>query len=303
MTEQYGMPEETRSAMTASRDLLLESERPDASRLSGASMEGILGPIGEIFKKDPETNRALAELTSKLESMRSQDAIDIDTLRTAPTRLLHPGAPFHIREAPFDYADKDGGNASMSPNATAGTLSFIGKAGDLVSGSQGDVVGGGSWTGNAVTNESVGSQPLQRVRVSALFKWTLFWDLLVAGIPDALVGSDPWANCRVGVNMSAWDGAGNRVANMGPRELFFRHHSGAPGPTTNKVSGAESGIKLSDLRVFFSIPAGQIRWVNLDAYFELKTRYSSVWNLAGAIGSYQVEVLSFVSRPAEPWEE
>lgn len=298
MTEQYGMPEETRSAMAASTDLLFESDRAD---VPAADVAGFAGPIEELIKKDPKANEALGDLTAKLESIRSADSIDMDTLRNHPTRLLrHHGAPFHIREAPFDYADKDAGNASMTPNTANATLGIIGKAGH-VSGTQGDIVGGTCWVGNAVTNQSVGSQSNQRVRISPLVKWTLFWDLTVAGLPDGLFGSDPWANCRVGVKVSAWDEAGNNVALMGPRELFFRHHSGAPGGTPHKLSGADSGM-VNDLRVFFSIPPGKTRWVNVDAYFELRTRYSSIFNVASAIGSYHVEVISYVMRPAAPGE-
>jgi len=42
--------------------------------------------------------------------------------------------------------------------------------------------------------------------------------------------------------------------------------------------------------------------VNVDAYLELRTRYASTFNQAGAIGSYNVEVVSFVMRPAGPGE-
>jgi hypothetical protein len=59
---------------------------------------------------------------------------------------------------------------------------------------------------------------------------------------------------------------------------------------------------VNDLKVFFSIPPGKTRWVNVDAYFELRTRYNSVANQAAAIGSYNVEVLSYIMRPAAPGE-
>jgi hypothetical protein len=303
MTDQYDMPEATRSAMAASTDLLFESDRRDPPT---ADVEGLVRPIEELIKKDPEANQAFRDLTAKLESIRDDDVIDVDTLRNHPVRLLYSegaaaAAAFQIREAPFDYADKDGGNALMTPNAAAANLGIIGKAGSLVSGSMGDIVGGTCWTGNAVTNESVGSQPNHRVRISPFIKWAFFWDLIVAGIADGFVGSDPWASCRVGVKVSAWDEFGNNVALEGPRELFYGYHSDDPGTTPNKISGAESGF-VNDLKVFFTIPPGKTRWVNVDAYFELKTRYSSIFNLAGAIGSYNVEVLSYIMRPAEPGE-
>jgi hypothetical protein len=299
--DQYEMPEATRAAMAASTDLSFESDRTDPPT---ADVGALVGPIKELITRDPDGNQAFLDLQAGLESARSEDTIDIDILRDQPHRLLFAAAaaPFHIREAPFDYADKDGGNAVMTPNAAAANLGIIGKAGALGSSSMGDFVGGTCWTGNAITNESVGSQPNHRVRISPFIKWTLFWDLIVVGLPDGFIaGSDPWANCRVGVKVTAWDEFGNNVANTGPREVFFRHHSDAPGATPNKISGAETGM-INDLKVFFSIPPGKTRWVNVDAYFELRTRYNSVANQAAAIGSYNVEVLSYIMRPAAPGE-
>src|SRR5262245_33487707 len=201
MTDQYDMPEATRAAMATSTDLSFESDRTDPPT---ADVERLVGPIKDLITRDPDANQAFLDLQAGMESARSDDGLDLDTLRDRPHRLLFAAAaaPFHIREAPFDYADKDGGNALMTPNAAAANLGIIGKAGSLGPSSMGDFVGGTCWTGNAITNESVGSQSNQRVRISPFIKWTLFWDLIVVGLPDGFIaGSDPWANCRVGVKV------------------------------------------------------------------------------------------------------
>ena len=304
MNEQYEThpPEATHSAMAASADQLLESVRADPPT---AALERFVDPLQNLIKRDPELNQAFLDLNAELDSLRADDNIDMDTLRDRPERLLYRAAvpaaapSFRVREAPYDYADKTG-NASMTPNATRGVLPVVGKAGRLVQGSQGDMVGGTCWTGIAVTNQSVGTQPNQLVRITPFVKWFFFWDLLVAGVSDALlVGSNPWANCRVGARATVWDESGNNVttAPSPDRDFFFRHHTDAPGLSVNKISGAEGAALVIDFPVIFRIPPGKTRWVNVDAYFALRTRYNSVANQAGAIGSYQVDVLSFVMRP------
>jgi hypothetical protein len=42
--------------------------------------------------------------------------------------------------------------------------------------------------------------------------------------------------------------------------------------------------------IYITIPAGQTRWVNINAYIDVRTRYSPVFNLAGASAGLDASV-------------
>jgi hypothetical protein len=111
----------------------------------------------------------------------------------------------------------------------------------------------------------------------------------------------PWAQARGGFDVTAWDGSGNRVGFFPPVDRFFAHHE-VSGASWDSEDGLDNGL-VPDGKVFFSIPPGQTRWVNVDAYIELKANYSSVYSQAGAQAGFRVEVRYIVLRPAASGRE
>jgi hypothetical protein len=111
----------------------------------------------------------------------------------------------------------------------------------------------------------------------------------------------PWAQARGGFDVTAWDGSGNRVGFFPPVDRFFAHHD-VSGASWDAEDGMDGGT-VPEGKVFFSIPAGQTRWVNVDAYIELKANYSSVYSQAGAQAGFKVEVRYIVLPPAAPSRE
>jgi hypothetical protein len=93
----------------------------------------------------------------------------------------------------------------------------------------------------------------------------------------------------------------HRVGNFPRVDRFFAHHD-VDGLSWDVEDGMDNGL-VPDGKVFFSIPPGQTRWVNVDAYIELKANYSSVYSQAGAQAGFKVEVRYIVLRPAAPGRE
>jgi|SRR5215217_1089090 hypothetical protein len=291
-TESNAVPEQTLSAMARSTAHVFDSD------------EQVTEPDSDSEAISPdqlETGKAVADVAARIRALPPFESPDLDAMITDPLLANRPMPPFHVRSSPYDYADKDNGNALMTPDAQAGTLSLVGKAG-RTDGSQGDNVRGLCFTGIAVTNESAAAQPFQTVRISPIVSWSASWGLGYVGLPSGgLFGSDPWAEVHGGFDVSAWDDAGNRVSLFGPRELFTLHVSGT-GTSWQNTNDADAGL-VPDGKVFFSIPPGKTRWVNVDAYIDLKTNYSSFFNQAAAVASLTVEVRYIVLRPADPGRE
>jgi len=288
-SESTAVPEQTLSAMAESSVLIFDSDEYVADQEA---------PPAEISPDRLETDRALADITSRIRALPPFKAPDLDDLLTDPLLVSRP--TLHVRSAPYDYADKDGGNATMSPDAQAGVLRLTGKAG-RTDGAHDDFVRGVCWSGIVVTNESAAAQPFQTVRISPIVSWEASWGLGYVGIPTGGFGSDPSAQVRGGFDVTAWDGAGNRVGFFPPRDVFSVHHSGT-GASWNNVFGSDAGL-VPDGKVFFSIPPGQARFVNVDAYIEIRADYASVFNQAGAVATLSVSVRYIVLRPAAPGRE
>jgi hypothetical protein len=104
-----------------------------------------------------------------------------------------------------------------------------------------------------------------------------------------------------GFDVSAWDDMGHRVGWFPTQELFTKHWNGTS-TTWQNFNDAGEGL-VPDGKVFFSIPPGQTRWVNVDAYIDLKANYSSLTNQAAAVASLAVTVRYIVLRPAAPGRE
>ena len=290
-SESNAVPEQTLSAMAEATVEIFDNDDYVADQ----------GPSpGDISRDRLETDKALADVTSRIRALPPFEAPDLDALITDPLLANRPLPPFHVRSAPYDYPGKDNGNARMVPDEQAGVLSLSGKAG-RVDGSQGDFVRGVCWTGIAVTNESASAQPFQTVRISPIVSWEASWGLGYVGVPSGLFGSDPWAQVRGGFDVTAWDDAGNRVGFFPPRDVFSVRHSGT-GTSWDNVNDADAGLE-PDGKVFFSIPPGKVRWVNVDAYIEIQANYSSVFNQAAAVASLAVRVRYIVLRPAAPGRE
>jgi hypothetical protein len=138
------------------------------------------GSLPNISPDRLETDKALADVTSRIRTLPPFEAPDLDALITDPLLANRPLPPFHVRSAPYDYPGQDNGNSRMVPDEQAGVLSLSGKAG-RVDGSQGDFVRGVCWTGIAVTNESAAAQPFQTVRISPIVSWEASWGLGYVG--------------------------------------------------------------------------------------------------------------------------
>jgi hypothetical protein len=282
-SESNAVPEQTLSAMAESGVPIFDSDQYAADQEASPA---------EISPDQLQDGEALAAITSRIRALPPLEAPDLDALITDPLLANRPA--FQIRSSPYDYADKDNGNARMVPNAQDGSLNLVGKAG-RTNGSQGDFVHGVCWTGIGVTNESAVAQPFQTVRISPIVSWEASWRLATVGF------FGPWAQVRGGFDVTAWDGAGHRVGFFPPRDVFSVHHDDE-GASWNIVDGADNGL-VPDGKVFFSIPPGETRWVNVDAYIEVQADYSSVTSQAAAVASFAVTVRYIVLRPAAPGRE
>ena len=286
-SESNAVPEQTLSAMAESRIDLFDTD------------DQVDDQIDDISPDQVGTGEAVAKVTARIRALQPFEPPDLDAMLTDP--LLASRPVLHVRSAPYDYPGQDNGNASMAPDAQTGVLSLVGKAG-RTNGSQGDNVRGLCWTGIAVTNESAAAQPNQTVRISPIVSWSASWSLGYVGLKSGVfAGSEPWAEVHGGFDVSAWDDTGHRVGWFPTQELFTKHWSGTS-TTWKNFNDAGEGL-VPDGKVFFSIPPGQTRWVNVDAYIDLKANYSSLTNQAAAVASLAVTVRYIVLRPAAPGRE
>jgi hypothetical protein len=247
--------------------------------------------VQALLQQDPGAHRALAEFTAKFRDLPPAEA---------PQQLLsgrgHKSHAFQIRSSPYDYAGQNSGNANMSPNVSTGELDIGGLAGEITGG-KGDTVSGICFTGMAVTNQTAAAALGQTIRVAPQISWKASWDLGVAGLPTALVGSDPWAECSGGVHLLVFDSHG-LITQSGPIELFSAHYADAPGDHWNHQASDGGATSVTpQLEVYFAIPAGETRWVNIDAYINIKTNYSSVFNQASATAGLEATVNFIVLTP------
>jgi hypothetical protein len=162
-SESNAVPEQTLSAMAEAGVPIFDSDQYAADQEPSPA---------EISPDQLQDGEALAAITSRIRALPPFETPDLDALITDPLLASRPA--FQIRSSPYDYADKDNGNARMVPNAEDGSLTLVGKAG-RTDGSQGDFVRGVCWTGIAVTNESAVAQPFQTVRISPIVSWEASW--------------------------------------------------------------------------------------------------------------------------------
>lgn len=294
MTDTGVAPEATLSAMSRVTKDQLDLEQYAAQQgATGAALDAIGAPVARLIEQDPEAYAARHEVTSALAALpREEGRLGPDALMANRLRGAAAGT-LRVRGLPFDYTGKNG-NVSTSSNAATGTLSIGGSAGQITGG-QGDIVTGVTWLGIAINAASAGAHPGQRIRVSPSVTWDAGWQLSVAGIGELGVGAHPWADCRGGVNLLVF-GPNGLVTQTGRQQMFEAHHSGAPGASWNRKEGSGGGY-APPLHVWFDIPAGQTRWINVDAYIEARTNYSSVWNLAAAHVWLDATVKFFVLDP------
>lgn len=261
-----------------------------------------IGPVPDVdavsrallkaAEQDESASRAMRETAAAVQALPLQEAPSFDELRSVD---FHSGSSHIIRAAPFSYGVHHGNLVSVSEDSNSGTMFLNGLAGRIVS-APGDSAMGVSTIGIAITSTDLGALTDLgvAVRVGVSVNWAATWDLACAGVATAFVGSDPWSQARGGFNLTVWGPAGF-VTQNGEQDVFSQHYAAAPGVDWSHVQRSDNGyIPLS---ATFWVPPGETRWVNVDCYVEVKTGYSSAWNLASASGIMQNVVNFFVLTP------
>lgn len=258
-------------------------------RAAEAARSAATAPLLKLVDADPDAGRAVSELCSAVRAL--PPLRDRVTTRLADRRM--PAAAVNslfgdvsIRVAPFDYAGTTAGNAAMHPDQSSGKLGISGLSGHIDGGLSGQVAGA-CWIGTTVFSD--GARP---VRCAPVINWKAGWTLSVAGIPEGLFGADPWASARGGVQIQAYDSNGP-VSPLETRELFNVDHRRSPGASWDTKDGWDDGTS-ADMNIWFDLPAGAPRWVNVLTYIDVNTGYSPVFNVAAASAGMDAKVVWIV---------
>ncbi|MEV6107515.1 hypothetical protein AB0M28_22835 [Streptomyces sp. NPDC051940] len=273
-------------AMAAATRLATARPDPYAARTARAAAAS---PLLKLADADPDAAKAVAEMRSAVRALppRQDDAAAVLAgRRMPPTRTDGLFDDVSLRVVPYDYTGTNGGNARMYPDRETGMLSLSGKSGHIEGGLSGQVAGT-CWVGTTVYSD--GARP---VRCAPLLNWQASWSLSVAGVPDGFFGADPWASARGGVQIQAYDGNGP-VSALESREVFNQDKRGAPGADWDTNSGSDSGTP-SNMNIWFDLPAGAPRWVNVLAYLDLNAAYTGAFNVAAASAGLEVKVVWIV---------
>ena len=94
-SESNAVPEQTLSAMTESTVQIFDSDEYVADQEA---------PPGDIPPDRLETDKALADVTSRIRALPPFQAPDLDALLTDPLLANRPMPPFHVRSAPYDLS-------------------------------------------------------------------------------------------------------------------------------------------------------------------------------------------------------
>jgi hypothetical protein len=193
-----------------------------------------------------------------------------------------------IRTKPFDYDGHDNGNAIMIPNAQAGGITIAGRSGHIDDATGGQVVGN-TWIGIGFS-----SSPQQRWRAGIALKWHYEWTLGYSGFPDGVLGSNPWAGCRGGVNLQAYDEHG-AVTPLATKTLFNPPNHSGVSKVPVEIRDSDDGLLAGrDLEVYFDAGPVHTRWINAIAWIDMNTHYSGVMSLAWAFAVLNVSLV-FIS--------
>jgi hypothetical protein len=257
---------------------------PDVDAVSRALLKAV--------EQDESASKAMRETAAAVQALPLQEAPSYNELRSVE---FHSGSSHIIRAAPYSYGVDHGNLVSVSEDNNSGKMFLNGLAGKIVS-APGDSAMGVSTIGLAITAADLGALAGLgvEVRVGVSVNWAAVWDLACAGWPTGGIGSDPWSQARGAFNLTVWGPAGF-VTQNGEQDVFSQHYADAPGGDWSHVQRSDNGyIPLS---ATFWVPPGETRFVNVDCIVEVKTGYSSLWNLASASGIMQNVVNFFVLTP------
>ncbi|HVK23935.1 MAG TPA: hypothetical protein VM677_21495 [Actinokineospora sp.] len=189
-----------------------------------------------------------------------------------------------FRVKPYDYSGKNNGNANIWPDHGTGKISIGGKSGHVDGGLSGQVTGIG-WVGTTLWFPQSG----HTVRAAPVINWKAGWTLWTGGITG-----NPRASARGGVQLQAYDEHGP-ISGLAQHELFNQDHSELGlGSENNSWDDGTS----TQLEVWFDVPAGAPRWLNVLAYIDMNADYSSLTNVAAAQAGMDVDVRWIVVDPS-----
>jgi hypothetical protein len=292
MYEEVVVPANVLDAMVQDGSRSELSETP-LDAVDGMDLAAITAPLEAAVKADPRASAALSKVSSAMTAFPKAHIAPPEGLPFFSLGFFG-NRDLRVRSTPYDHAGSHPANGGFG-FAETGRLSVGGRAGH-VQGGAGDRARFLGWVGIAVTAESVGAVPGQIVRVSPSISWEAGWTLKVAGIPTGVFGANPWAAARGGVDLKVFGPAG-KVAEHGPVQLFSDHHDGT-GTTWNVKNGSTGDLNVVPvMHVWFPIPAGETRWVNIDAYVEVTTGFSGAFNVAAAVATLAATVRFIVLDP------
>jgi hypothetical protein len=246
----------------------------------------VAAPLLKLVHADPEASKAIAAMRAAVQAL--EPLPDPVTATLADRRM--PAATVNslfgdvdFRVPPFEYAGHSNSNASMYPDHVTGKLGISGKSGHIEGGLSGQV-SGVCWVGTSVYSD--GARP---IRCSPVINWKAGWHLGVAGLPDGfLFGADPWASARGGVQIQAYDTQG-AVSPLEQRELFNVDLRESPGATWVFKDGSNDGTS-ADMNIWFDLPAGAPRWVNVLSYIDMNAAYTGASNVAAVSAGLDAQV-------------
>jgi hypothetical protein len=286
MYEQTQPPAEVIEAIAEHQRSRAAGEEAAGAVLDRADLAALAAPLEAALRTDPAASAALDKVTRAVAEFPKVPA---STFGGRFADLGFRSDTLHVREAPFDYAGAvPAGHVFGFPQT--GRISVGGRVGHVEDATPGDRMRFIGWIGIAVTAESAGARPGQTVRVSPSISWDAGWTLTLGGI------NSPWAEARGGVALKVFSSTGFVTENSPPVELFSDHYSASPGLLSTR-DRSDSGLSTPGMHVWFSIPAGETRWVNVDAYCEVATGYNGFTNVAAAQGGLAATIRFIVLDP------
>lgn len=196
--------------------------------VAGFTREDLAAPFEARLRADPVAVEAREKIRLAIANLPTPSLSPL-----GPPFVLAEAAPgqLRVRSAPYDFFISDPPGAATGIASTGGIV--IGaSAGFQTVGVQLGRQRTTAFINIAVTNESAGSTPGQKVRVSPSISWDAQFELKCYGVPDGFplsVGADPWTEARGGVAVKVFGQNGQFVTqNEPPVELFQGHHSDSP---------------------------------------------------------------------------
>ncbi|WP_157370714.1 hypothetical protein [Vulgatibacter incomptus] len=285
-----------------SRVSKIESNFPGLG-LNSPGTKAVTAEFFDVIKQHPGASKVINEITSAVRGTPVRDQhldlssrvhVDPSRFQLDPKWVTIPQKP-RVRVPPFDFSGQNAEQIMVKADSSTGTVGLAGRAGHI-RGANSDDASGTGFVGIRVTAKSTGLRDGQTLRVAPLIRWDAVWHLSVLGIREGFVGAEPLAWCRGGVDLMVFDSRG-LVTRAGRLELFSVRHKDTPGVKWSEKDDV-TGAGLTDpLHVSFPIPPGETRFVNIDAFLEVGTKYSSIFNLAASQAGMTAQVMLVVLDP------